>query len=64
MISEQLSQTNHLLSDEQKMALVVMTKLIPQLPDDSFKTNNLKDDRLHFLRRIVKRLSEELINRS
>jgi hypothetical protein len=64
MISEQPTQTNHLLSDEQKMALLIMTKLIPQLSDKSFKPNNLKDDRLHFLRRIVKRLSEELINRS
>lgn len=62
MISKQLPQTNPLLTKEQKAALVVIAKLVPVLPDHSLKPNNLEDDGLHFLRRIVKRLNQEFIS--
>lgn len=53
-----------ILTDEHKKALVIMTKIIPQQPNESFKTHDLENDSLDFLRRIVKRLSQELIHRS
>lgn len=46
------------LSKEQKQAIIIMIKLLPQLPEKSFKPNDLKDSVLHRLRRVMKRLSE------
>lgn len=51
------------LSEEEKRALVLMIKLIPQLPE-SLQSHNLEDNRLNLFRRIVKGLGEKLINRS
>lgn len=53
-----------LLSSEQRQALVILAKLLPEQPDSSLKSHNLKDDGLNLLRRVVKRLSQELISSS
>lgn len=63
MVSKQ-SLNSASLSDEQRAALIIVTKLISQLPDKSLKSNNLENDGLHFLRRIVKRLNQEFISGS
>lgn len=63
MASKRSKQVAPLLSGEERRALAILAKLLPEQPDISLKSHNLKDDGLNLLRRVVKRLSKEIINR-
>jgi membrane carboxypeptidase/penicillin-binding protein PbpC len=57
MVSKHPIEDLKKLPKEQKQALALMLKVLPQTPQ-SFQSDDLKDNVLHLLRRVMKRLSE------
>lgn len=56
MVSQQIEDLKKLPKDEKKV-LAIMLKVLPQTPE-SLQPDYLKDDVLHLLRRVMKRLRE------